>query len=91
VIVWAPPPDAEDKSLVHTWKVCQLLRYVSERTSAVHLIQLCLEPPFLVCRGHADDVVDLAWSHDGSGLVTTSIDNTVILWDTAKGKRKVCT
>ena len=29
VMVWAPPPDAEDASLVHTWKVCQLLRYGS--------------------------------------------------------------
>jgi WD40 repeat protein len=43
------------------------------------------------CRGHADDVIDVSWSPDGSGLVSASIENTVILWDVAKGKRKVRT
>ena len=42
-------------------------------------------------RGHADDIVDVAWAPDGSGVVSASIENTVILWDTAKGKRKVRT
>ena len=37
VMVWAPPPDAEDESLVHTWKVCQLLRYGS-RTQSLFFI-----------------------------------------------------
>lgn len=44
---------------------------------------------FDACRGHADDVVDAEWSVDGTGIVSTSIDNSVILWDTQKGKSKV--
>lgn len=44
----------------------------------------------LCCRGHADDVVDVAWSPEGPGLVSASIQNMVTLWDTAKGERKVC-
>lgn len=41
------------------------------------------------CRGHGDDVLDVAWSPDGSGIVSASVENTVILWDAEKGKRKV--
>lgn len=41
------------------------------------------------CRGHVDDVVDVAWSPDGSGVASASIENTVIVWDVAKCKRKV--
>ena len=40
-------------------------------------------------RGHADDVIDATWSGDGTGVVSASIENTVILWDVAKAKRKV--
>ena len=42
-------------------------------------------------RGHSDDVLDLSWSHDGSGIVSTSIENSVIIWDADKCKAKVST
>uniref|UniRef100_A0A7S3QY36 CAF1B/HIR1 beta-propeller domain-containing protein n=1 Tax=Dunaliella tertiolecta TaxID=3047 RepID=A0A7S3QY36_DUNTE len=32
-------------------------------------------------RGHADDVHDLAWSPDGSALVSGGVENICILWD----------
>jgi len=38
-------------------------------------------------RGHTDDVMDLAWSSDGTALLSGSIDNKGIIWDVS-GKRK---
>lgn len=32
-------------------------------------------------RGHVQDVLDVAWSADGSRLVSASIDNAVMVWD----------
>eukprot|EP00892_Ulva_mutabilis_P006835 jgi/Ulvmu1/4523/UM002_0249.1 len=43
---------------------------------------------YQLLRGHADDVIDTEWSIDGTGIVSTSIDNSVILWDSQKGKTK---
>ena len=34
-------------------------------------------------------MTDVAWSPDGTGIASASIENTVIVWDVAKGKRKV--
>ncbi|KAH8872670.1 Protein HIRA [Schistosoma japonicum] len=31
-------------------------------------------------RGHSGDIIDLSWSHDGSRLASTSVDNSVIVW-----------
>ncbi|MCO5592394.1 hypothetical protein L7F22_046397 [Adiantum nelumboides] len=36
-------------------------------------------------RFHVKDVLDLQWSCDGVSLVSGSVDNTVIIWDVAKG------
>ncbi|CAL8070438.1 unnamed protein product [Calicophoron daubneyi] len=33
-----------------------------------------------VLRGHAGDIIDLAWSHDGQKLASASVDNNVIVW-----------
>ena len=43
-----------------------------------------------VLRGHVDDVMDVAWSHDGSAVVSGSIDNQSIVWspDTMKALKK---
>jgi chromatin assembly factor 1 subunit B len=38
-------------------------------------------------RGHTDDVMDLAWSPDGSALLSGSIDNKVIVWEVSEKKR----
>ncbi|KAK3711628.1 hypothetical protein QZH41_014058 [Actinostola sp. cb2023] len=38
-----------------------------------------------VLRGHIEDVYDLAWSPDGSQLISGSVDNSAIIWDIAKG------
>ena len=40
----------------------------------------------LVCRSHLEDVYDLSWSADGKNLISGSVDNTAILWDTKKGQ-----
>jgi protein HIRA/HIR1 len=32
-------------------------------------------------RGHAGDVLDLAWSPHDAWLATCSVDNTVIIWN----------
>ena len=39
----------------------------------------------LWCRGHAEDVQDLAWSADCSALASGSVENLCIVWDTASG------
>ena len=38
-----------------------------------------------VCRGHIEDVYDLAWSPNATKLISGSVDNSVIIWDTNKG------
>ena len=39
-------------------------------------------------RGHTDDVQDLAWASDSSGLLSGSIENVCIVWDVEAGSRK---
>lgn len=36
-------------------------------------------------RGHTEDVLDIAWSPDARHLLSGSVDNTAIIWDTATG------
>ena len=36
--------------------------------------------------GHADAVYDVAWSHSGSHICTSSSDRTVTVWDPKAGK-----
>jgi WD40 repeat protein len=36
-------------------------------------------------RGHIEDVYDLAWSPNATQLISGSVDNSVIIWDTNKG------
>ncbi|GAB0496309.1 hypothetical protein MMPV_007621 [Pyropia vietnamensis] len=38
-------------------------------------------------RGHTGDVTDLAWSPDCARLASSSIDNTVLVWAAADGRR----
>ena len=35
--------------------------------------------------GHGGDVTDVAWSPDGTRIVTASIDNTAIIWNVRTG------
>ncbi len=37
-------------------------------------------------RGHEDKILKMAWSPDGRFLASSSLDKTVGLWDTTKGK-----
>lgn len=41
-------------------------------------------------RGHVEDICDLAWSKDGSTLLSGSVDNSAILWDAVKGCKIWC-
>uniref|UniRef100_A0A6G1SP02 Chromatin assembly factor 1 subunit B n=1 Tax=Aceria tosichella TaxID=561515 RepID=A0A6G1SP02_9ACAR len=43
-----------------------------------------------VLRGHIEDVCDLTWSGDGKYLLSGSVDNSAILWDTNKGIKIWC-
>lgn len=43
-----------------------------------------------VLRGHIEDVCDLTWSSDGKFLLSGSVDNSAILWDTTKGTKIWC-
>ena len=38
-------------------------------------------------KGHASDVIDIAWAPDDSMLASCSLDNLVIVWDPATGQR----
>lgn len=40
--------------------------------------------PVKLLRGHLDDIYDICWSRDGNFLVSSSMDNTVIVWDMQK-------
>lgn len=43
-----------------------------------------------VLRGHIEDICDLAWSKDDQFLLSGSVDNSAILWDTIKGTKVWC-
>lgn len=43
-----------------------------------------------VLRGHIEDICDLTWSKDGQFLLSGSVDNSAILWDTLKGTKIWC-
>ncbi|XP_030851188.1 chromatin assembly factor 1 subunit B isoform X1 [Strongylocentrotus purpuratus] len=38
-------------------------------------------------RGHLEDVYDISWSSDGSRMISGSVDNSAIIWDTQKGEK----
>lgn len=40
--------------------------------------------PVKMLRGHLDDIYDICWSKDGNLLVSSSMDNTAVIWDTQK-------
>ena len=39
-----------------------------------------------VLRGHTDDVMDIAWSTDGTALLSGSIDNKAMIWEISEKK-----
>ena len=41
---------------------------------------------FFSHRGHLEDIYDLAWSPNGTQLVSGSVDNSAIIWDVDKGE-----
>lgn len=45
---------------------------------------------YRVLRGHIEDICDLTWSKDGLFLLSGSIDNSAILWDTTKCTKVWC-
>lgn len=44
------------------------------------------DKPYITLNGHTDVVLQVAWSTDSKTLATSSMDNTVRLWDAASGK-----
>ena len=57
------------------------------RTSPGRPAVCCLHLQVQALRGHDNNVVDLTWSPDGSLLASASLDNTVIIWEPASGRR----
>ena len=50
------------------------------------LLQLLFyELSLFFCRGHLEDVYDICWSPDGNNLISGSVDNSAIIWDSTKG------
>ncbi|BFZ18214.1 hypothetical protein BsWGS_21253 [Bradybaena similaris] len=47
--------------------------------------------PVFTLRGHAGDVLDLAWSPQDVWLATCSVDNTVVIWNALKFPEQVAT
>ena len=43
---------------------------------------------YKMLRGHIEDVYDLAWSPDSTQLLSGSVDNSAIIWDTVKGQNQ---
>ena len=43
---------------------------------------------FYFHRGHVEDVYDLSWSADSRHLISGSVDNTAIVWNTHTGTIK---
>lgn len=41
----------------------------------------------MVCRGHGNNVTDLAWSNDDALLATASLDGSVGVWEARSGRR----
>ncbi|XP_075053331.1 chromatin assembly factor 1 subunit B [Mixophyes fleayi] len=42
---------------------------------------------FKTLRGHLEDVYDISWTQDSNFMVSGSVDNSAIIWDTAKGQK----
>lgn len=86
---WSPSGEllasCDDESFIFIWKqkgndeTLNILENVNEQNKEIWLIMKTL-------RGHLQDVYDLSWSPDSSGLVSGSIDNTAIIWDVPKAK-----
>ncbi|KAM4044480.1 chromatin assembly factor 1 subunit B isoform 1-T1 [Anomaloglossus baeobatrachus] len=42
---------------------------------------------FKSLRGHLEDVYDISWTQDSVFMVSASVDNSAIMWDTVKGQK----
>ncbi|XP_063812613.1 chromatin assembly factor 1 subunit B [Pseudophryne corroboree] len=42
---------------------------------------------FKTLRGHLEDVYDISWTQDSNFMVSASVDNSAIIWDTVKGQK----
>ena len=53
-------------------------------SSAVSSVLVSTAAP-IINRGHIEDVYDLCWSSDSKYLMSGSVDNSVIVWNTTNG------
>ena len=67
----------EDDVNQENWTVAKMLRY---NDNILDLVVL-----FDTFRGHLEDVYDLSWSSNSRYLLSGSVDNTAIVWDTLSG------
>lgn len=59
--------------------------HAREDTSIDTLALLAHATQHLARRTHEEDVYDIAWSPDSKYIVSASVDNTVHVWDVARG------
>jgi WD40 repeat protein len=57
---------------------------VTTETARIWDADTCTD--LLVIRAHQEEVIDIAWSPDGSHLATSSADGTIRVWDASGGE-----
>ena len=61
--------------ICETFCICCAVNWQEQRKKKFFLV-------LYVCRGHLGDIYDLCWSKDSRFLISGSVDNKAIIWDT---------
>ena len=90
---WRQPYSCQNQTIMVSKQVLPGMRFFvwkcdfSNVTLHHEVSQIVPDQMFLssVSRGHLGDVYDLCWSSDSRYIVSGSVDNSAIAWDTQKG------
>ncbi|KAK6192871.1 hypothetical protein SNE40_004268 [Patella caerulea] len=73
-----------DDKLVMIWQTSRYSGPSSTFGSNNKVVNIEQWRPVSTLRGHAGDVLDIAWSPHDAWLASCSVDNTVVIWNTMK-------